>query len=251
VGVRYVVFLSRISDGALLALMDAETITTQRTGAVSGVATKLMARPEASTVGVLGSGAEARAQLVAMTSVRPIRSAKVFSPNADHRKRFADEMSRDLGISVASVDSPREAVRGTEVVVLAVKAKAPVFLGEWLEPGMHLNAIGSVRAEQREIDPETFRRSDPVVVDSRDETMESGDGLAAKADGLGGESFSELWELFNGTAAGRKGPESITLFKSVGTALQDLALAKKIYEIAVTKNLGRDLGDFPHIKPTL
>ncbi len=249
IGVRYVVFLYRIQDGALLAIMDAESITTQRTGAVSAVATKWMAREDASTVGVLGSSAEAKAQLVAMAAVRPVRAAKVFSPNPEHRERFVNEMSRALGIDVRPVESAREAVRGTDLVVLAVKATAPVFSGEWIEPGMHVNAIGSVRPEQREIDPETFRRSDPVVVDSREETMESGDGLAAKADGLDGSGFRELWELVEGVVSGRTHTGSITLFKSVGTALQDLSLAKKIYEVALSKGLGRDLGDFPHVKP--
>ncbi len=248
-GVRYVVFLYRIADGALLAIMDAASITTQRTGAVSAVATKWMARQDASTVGVLGSGVEAKAQLVAMTAVRPVRSARIFSPNSEHRKRFAEEMSRELGIAVAPVESEREAVRETDLVVLAVKATSPAFLGEWLEPGMHVNAIGSVRPEQREVDLETFRRSDLVVVDSRDEAMEAGDGRAAKVDGLDGSEFHELWELVGGRVKGRKDARSITLFKSVGTALQDLVLARKIYEVALAKGLGRDLGDFPYVKP--
>jgi len=248
-GVRYVVFLYRIADGALLAIMDAASITTQRTGAVSAVATKWMARQDASTVGVLGSSVEAKAQLAAMVAVRPVRSAQVFSPNSEHRKGFADEMSRELGIDVSAVDSEREAVQGVDLAVLAVKATAPVFLGDWLEPGMHVNAIGSVRPEQREIDPQTFRRSHLVVVDSRDETMESGDGLAAKADGLHGAGVHELWEVVEGRVSGRKDTNAITLFKSVGTALQDLALARKIYEVALAKGLGRDLGDFPHVKP--
>lgn len=248
VGVRYVVFLYRIRDGELLAIMDAEPLTTQRTGAVSAVATKWMARLNASTVGVIGSGAEARAQLHAMAAVRQIRSARVFSPNPERRKRFAQEMSKTLGIDVSAVESPREAIRETDLVVLAVKATTPVFFGDWLEPGMHVNAIGSVRPEQREIDSATFRRSDLVVVDYRDETMECGDGLAAKADGVDGGRFHELSEVVDGKASGRTDSRAITLFKSVGTALQDLALAKKIYEAAVSKGLGRDLGVFPHAR---
>lgn len=250
VGVRYVVFLYRIRDGELLAIMDAEPLTTQRTGAVSAVATKWMARLNASTVGVIGSGAEARAQLYAMAAVRQIRSARVFSPNAEHRKRFAQEMSKTLGIDVSAVESPREAIRETDLVVLAVKATTPVFSGDWLEPGMHVNAIGSVRPEQREIDSATFRRSDLVVVDYRDETMECGDGLAAKADGVDGGRFHELSEVVDGKASGRTDSRAITLFKSVGTALQDLALAKKIYEASVSKGLGRNLGVFPHARAT-
>ncbi len=250
VGVRYVVFLYRIRDGELLAIMDAEPLTTQRTGAVSAVATKWMARLNASTVGVIGSGAEARAQLYAMAAVRQIRSARVFSPNSEHRNRFAQEMSKTLGIDVSAVESARDAVRETDLVVLAVKATTPVFFGDWLEPGMHVNAIGSVRPEQREIDSATFRRSDLVVVDYRDETMECGDGLAAKADGVDGGRFHELSEIVDGKASGRTDSRAITLFKSVGTALQDLALAKKIYEAAVSKGLGRNLGVFPHARAT-
>jgi len=245
VGARYVVLLYRVEDGALLAIMDAESITTQRTGAVSAVATKLMARRGVATVGVLGSGVEARAQLEAMAAVRPLRSAKIFSPTRERRLKFAEEMSRALGFQVTPVGSEREAVQETDLVVLAVKSKSPVFSGAWLAPGMHVNAIGSVRADHREIDPLTFRQSDLVVVDSRDEAMESGDGQAAKADGLSGGSFHELWELVNGSVPGRKDDQAMTLFKSVGTALQDLALAQKIYQVAVAKRLGQNLGDFP------
>jgi alanine dehydrogenase len=246
IGVRYVVFLYRIQDGALLAMMDAEAITTQRTGAVSAVATKWMARPEASTVGVLGSGAEAKAQLVAMAAVRPVRAAKVFSPNAEHRQRFAKEMSVALGIDIQAVESARDAVRDAELIVLAVKATQPVFFSDWLEPGVHVNAIGSVRPEQREIDAASFRQSALVVVDSRDESLESGDGLAVKADGIEESSLHELWEIVDGRLAGRNDRKSITLFKSVGTALQDLALAKRIYEVATAEGIGLDLGEFPY-----
>jgi len=247
IGARYVVFLYRIIDGELLAIMDAEPITTQRTGAVSAVAAKWLAREDASTVGVLGSRTEAKAQLEAMAAVRPLRSAKVYSPNPDHRRKFAEEMSRALQITITPVNTEHEAIRGADLAVLAVKSTKAVFSGEWLEPGMHVNAIGSVRAEHFEIDPLTFRRSDLVVVDSREEVMESGDGRAAKADGLDGSGFRELWELVNGSAAGRKDQRSITVFKSVGTALQDIALAKKIYEVAIAKGLGRDIGDFPMV----
>jgi ornithine cyclodeaminase/alanine dehydrogenase len=250
VGVRYVVFLYRIGDGELLAIMDAEPLTTQRTGAVSAVATKWMARADASTVGVIGSGAEAKAQLRAMAAVRQIRAARAFSPNREHRTKFAVEMSQVLGIDVSAVDSARDAVRETDLVVLAVKATTPVFFADWLEPGMHVNAIGSVRPEQREIDTATFRKSALVVVDYRHEAMECGDGVAAKADGLDGAGFHELTEVVTGKVSGRADARAVTLFKSVGNALQDLALAKTIYEAAVAKGMGRDLGAFPHVKAT-
>jgi alanine dehydrogenase len=249
IGVRYVLLLYTLVDGALQAIMDAEGITTQRTAAVSAVATKRLARSDACKVGAVGSGAEARAQLEAIATVRSIESVKVFSPNPDHRERFADEMSRLLAVRVQAVASARDAVRGTDLVLLAVKATEPAFCADWLESGMHVNSIGSVRPEQREIDSQTFVRSDLVVFDSRAEVMTSGDGVAAQSDGFDGSKCHELWELVGGTRPGRIEKDAITLFKSVGSALQDLVLAKKIYEVARERDLGRRLGDFPHLKP--
>jgi len=249
-GVRYQVHLYRIADGELLAIMDALHLTTLRTGATSAVATRRLAGKEPTTIGVIGSGIEARAQLEAMHALGLARSARVYSPTQANREKFAADYSRSLGIEVVAVGNAKEAVRGCGLVVAAVKSTETALLGEWLEPGTHVNSVGTARPEQREIDAATFQRSAVIVVDTREGVFgEAGDAIAAK-DVVSPEQVYELAELVVGRAPARSDEKQITLFKSVGSAHQDVAIAARIFERAREKNLGTEIDGFPITKKT-
>ena len=246
-GVRYQVHLYCVDTGELVAVMDAQHLTTLRTGATSAVATRLLAKPGACDVAVLGSGPEARAQLEAMHVAGFVREARIFSPTPANRKRLAEEFQAN-GVRARDVGSAEEAVSGADLVVAAVKSTQSVFFGRWLRPGMHVNSVGTARRDQREIDPETFQRSKCIVVDSKEGVFgEAGDAVAAR-DALHEDNVHDLAALVAGKAPGRTSADDITLFKSVGTGIQDIAIAAVIYKRAREKGLGRDLGEFPYLK---
>lgn len=248
VGVRYQVHLYRVADGSLQAIMDAQHLTTLRTGASSAVATRLLATPGQKTVAVLGSGVEAWAQLEAMQALGVVETARVFSPTAENRDRFARDFSDKHGVTVSPVASAKAAVDGAGIVVAAVKSKQYVLSGEWLQPGVHVNSVGTAKPDLREIDPETFRRSDIVAVDTRHGVFnEAGDAIAA-AEVCRPEDAFELCDIVTGKGPRRANDEQITLFKSVGTGIQDIALAADIYERAKMLGLGTALPEFPRVK---
>lgn len=247
-GVRYQVHLYSVATGALEAIMDAQFLTTLRTGATSAVATRRLARPGATTVALLGSGAEAKAQLEAMQAAGFVKSATVFSPTPANRKALADEFRRRYEMSIRDVSTAEEAVEGASLVLAAVKSSDTVFWGRWLRPGMHVNSVGTARRDQREIDPETFKRAARIVVDTREGVFgEAGDAVAAK-DVVSAEDTDELSSLVAGKAQGRQRDDEITLFKSVGTGIQDIALARVIFENARSRGIGTDIGAFPYLK---
>lgn len=247
-GVRYQVHLYKIDSGELLAMMDAQHLTTLRTGATSAVATRRLANPGPAVVALLGSGVEACAQLEAMQSEGRVGSARVFSPTAVNRERLAEDFRRRYDMPITAVTTAEQAVEGAEIVLAAVKSAEPVFFGRWLRPGMHVNSVGTARRDQREIDQETFARSARIVVDTREGVFgEAGDAFVAKDD-IRDKEVHELSALVAGTAPGRQSRDEITLFKSVGTGIQDIALAAVIYERARARNAGVDLGAFPYLK---
>ncbi len=249
-GLRYQVHLYRIETGEIAAIMDAQHLTTLRTGATSAVATRRLARSGPAVVSLLGSGVEARAQLEAMQHLGIVRSARIYSPTADNRERLAEEFRRGYGMEVAAVGSAEEAVAGSDIVLAAVKSKEPVLNGAWLRPGMHVNSVGTARRDQREIDIETFTRSAIIVVDTREGVFgEAGDAAVAR-EHVPPEAVYEVAELVVGKAPSRRNDDEITLFKSVGTSVQDIGLARVIYERAVERGLGTDLGSFPYLKRT-
>lgn len=246
-GVRYQVHLYEIATGALVAIMDAQHLTTLRTGATSAVATRRLARPGPAVVALLGSGVEARAQLEAMQADGKVGSARIFSPTPANRERLATDFRQRYDMRVTPVGSAEEAVSGADLVLAAVKSTTPVLLGKWLRSGTHVNSVGTARRDQREIDPETFERSARIVVDTKEGVFgEAGDAVAAR-DVLRAE-VHELAQLVTGNAPGRAAPEEITLFKSVGTGIQDIALAALIYGRATERSVGTDLGEFPYLK---
>ncbi len=247
-GVRYQVHLYSIETGELLAIMDAQHLTTLRTGATSAVATRRLARPGKAVTALLGSGPEARAQLHAMQAGGFVSEAKVFSPTAANREQLARDFAEEYGMTITPVASAEEACEGAELILAAVKSSEPVIDGAWLTPGSHVNSVGTARRDQRELDVETFRRADRIVVDTREGVFgEAGDAVAA-ADIVAEDTVSELHELVAGKAGSRAKESEITLFKSVGSGIQDIAIAAVIYQRALAAGLGTDLGEFPYLK---
>lgn len=214
-----VVVLFRPETGEPLVTMDGRLITEMRTAAASAVATRYLARANASVLAILGSGVQARSHLQALRLVRGFREVRVWSPR--NARAFADQ----FGVSAAG--SAEEAVRGADVIVVATMATTPVLSGEWLSPGTHINGVGAVRAAWRELDDETLRRA-RIYVESRDAAMrESGDVIAA------GQVFAEIGEVVTGARPGRQSEEEITLFKSVGVAVEDVTAADLVYRKAL------------------
>jgi ornithine cyclodeaminase/alanine dehydrogenase-like protein (mu-crystallin family) len=231
-GTRYVVLLYSMKDGELLALVDGRPITDMRTGAASGVIARRVRIPGPVTVGVLGSGNQARTQLEALAAVYEIERAEVFSPTEQNRERFAREMSAQLNIPVLAGTTAEATVRGKQVVVTATKARSldPVLRSEWLDRCRLLCAVGNTRRQFAEIGPDTFARAAFTVVDSQHAFKEAGDLIvAANAGALSEPKQATLGQVL--THARSLPPEGLIVFKSVGMALQDLALAARYYEL--------------------
>ncbi len=239
-GARFLVLLYSEADGELLAIIEGDRLGQMRTGAASGVATKYMARQNASSVGLLGTGWQAESQLLAVRAVRPIRVIKAYSRHADGRKRFAEKMSGALGLAVTPVDTPEEAVRGHEIVITATSAREPVCRGAWLEAGTHVNAIGANFLSKRELDPEVLGRAAVVAIDSAEQgRLEAGDLVSAVERGaLTWESLVELGRIVDGQMPGRRSEQEITVFKSLGIAVEDIATAMRVYELATSRGMG-------------
>ncbi|MDP2242292.1 MAG: hypothetical protein Q8K18_19305 [Burkholderiales bacterium] len=231
VGTRYIVSLYRLQDGELLALLDGQLITDMRTGAASGVAARKVPVKGPVSAGIIGSGNQARTQLEALASVYQIESVAVFSPTVENRERFAREMGGLLGIPVAAVASAEAAVRGRSVVIAASSARSaePVLHGQWLEKCRLLCAVGNTRKQFKEVDVRCFGDARLVIVDTPHAIEEAGDLRAAREAGaLPDSKWQTLAQVASGAVA--VPPAGLVTFKSVGTALQDLALAVRYYE---------------------
>ena len=240
---NFFVFLSDSRTGELLAIVEANRMGQLRTGAATGVATRFMATPEASSVGVIGSGFQARTQLEAVSKVRDLQRVKVYSPNRERRSAYALEMSDRLGLDVVPAQSAREVVSEAEIVITITSSRSPVVHGEWLEPGMHIAAAGGADPYVSELDFDAVERADLIVVDDRNQSrIESGELMMPASRGLLiWERTRELWEVVNGQASGRENAKDVTLFKSLGMALWDIASAKVVYDRAVEQGVGRDI----------
>ncbi len=236
------VLLNDPRTGQLIAIMDGAYLTAMRTGAASGVATKYLARPDARVVGIFGAGVQARTQLMAMCAVRPISEARVYDPVPEVADKFCAEMAARHKITVRRVSDPRDAVVGCDIVITATTSKEPVFAGAWLELGTHINGIGSHSLDARELDTEAVRRA-RVVVDLRSAALaEAGDlVIPINAGELSADHiYAELGEIVAGKP-GRSNEQEITLFKSVGLAIQDVATAMRVYELARRKGIGQEV----------
>jgi alanine dehydrogenase len=240
---RFHVGLYAAESGELVALIEADYLGQLRTGAASGVATEYMARPDAKTVGVFGAGKQARTQLKAMTTVRRIERAEVYSRDAERREQFAREMSEYCGTQVVPVHSPEEAAAEKDIVICATTSEVALFEGRVLDPGTHLNVVGSNYLTKTEIDVETVRRADTIVCDSIEACRrEAGDFVEALEAGVTDwQLMRELAGVVAGQETGRALPEHITLFKSVGLAIEDVALAAKLLERAQDEKVGQSL----------
>jgi ornithine cyclodeaminase len=240
---RFHVMLYSAENGELLAMLQADRLGQMRTGAASGVATQYMARPEAHSVGIFGTGWQARSQLEAVCAVRSIQTIKAFGRDATRRQIFCAEMSQRLGIRVEPADTPEATVKGMDVVITSTSAREPLFDGHWLEPGAHINAIGSNALIRREVDDTTVRRSTLIVVDSKEQArLECGDLLGPLERGLiHWEQVRELGDVVAGFIPGRRQASDITLFESHGLAIWDLAAGKAVYDAAKAKGIGREI----------
>jgi ornithine cyclodeaminase/alanine dehydrogenase-like protein (mu-crystallin family) len=227
-------------DGLLLAVIEADKLGQVRTGAASGIATKYMARANSARLGIYGTGWQARSQLEAICAVRPIKTIVAYSRSPENRERFCKEMTEALGIDVYPASNPEEAAKDMDIVVTATASKEPVLKGEWLAKGTHVNAIGSNCLTRQEIDVEAVRKSACVVVDSAEQSrLESGDlACAAEAEAFYWEDARELGLVVIGEFPGREDDSEITLFESHGIALEDVALAGRIYQAATKAKIG-------------
>ncbi|HRT94499.1 MAG TPA: ornithine cyclodeaminase [Planctomycetota bacterium] len=241
--IQAIVAVLDAATGTPVAILDGTSLTAIRTGAASGAATDLLARRDAAVVAIFGAGPQARTQLEAVCVVRGIHEARVCDPDAARAAAFAAEMATRLGIAVRAVRSAAEALAGAVVVCTATTSSQPVFADAEVAPGTHVNAIGSYKPHVREVPEETVRRA-LVVVDHRPAALaEAGDLLIPMQKGLITEAHihAELGEILAGRKAGRQAPGQVTLFKSVGVAVQDLAAACEALANAERRGLGVEL----------
>ena len=238
-----IVVLFDTVDGQLLAVMDARYITEVRTAAVSAVSARWMARPGASRLAVIGTGVQARSHTQVIPAVRPLTSVSVWGPEAAELAAFAEEMSVAVGVPVRACPGAEDAVRGADIVVLATSSDTPVIRREWVAPGTHVVSVGACRPHQREMDGALLAAA-RLVVDSREAALaESGDILMSIAEGLftADHITGELGQVAAGQVPGRASAEEITLFKSLGLAVEDVAAGRLAWQRAVAAGLGREL----------
>ncbi|MEX0725175.1 MAG: ornithine cyclodeaminase family protein [Planctomycetaceae bacterium] len=231
------------ATGTLQALIEADHLGRLRTGAASGVATEYMSRADSRLVGIFGAGKQAETQLEAVCAVRKIEHVTVHSRNPERRDLFADRMSEKLGVTVEGVSSPSQAAGEKDIVICATSSKIPLFDGNDLDEGTHLNVVGSNFWQKAEIDVTTVRRSDVIVCDSKAQCqIEAGDFRQAIEEGaIDWQLMHELAEIVSERKPGRATADQITLFKSVGLAIEDLALGQEILKRARQQGRGREL----------
>ena len=232
-----------IETGAMAALIEANYLGQLRTGAASGVATEYMARPDTKVVGLFGTGPQARTQLKAVCTVRRIKRVEVYGRDETRRRKFAHEMTEYCATEVVPVHAPDEAAAEKDLVITATTSKRPLFDGKVLADGTHLNVIGSNWLSKAEIDVNTVARAEHIVCDSIEACqIEAGDFVESMEDGVTDwRLMHDLADVVAGKQTGRATPEDVTLFKSVGLALEDVALAAKILERAREEGLGQPL----------
>ena len=226
--------------GLLRAIVDATSITAIRTAAVSGLATDLLAKPDAGDVAIIGAGTQAHTHLQAMRAVRPVRRVRVYSVPAESASEFAEREARLTGLPVEAVATAEEAVAGADLICTTTTSAEPVVKGAWVAPGAHINAVGAYTPTTRELDSGLVAKA-RLYADKRESLLsEAGEFLIPKGEGLIGDAdvVGEIGEVLLGTAPARTSPDEITLFKSLGIAIEDLASAHRIYEIAKERGLG-------------
>ena len=234
------VLLFSAETGELLAVMNASAITAIRTAAVSGVATDLLARVDACSLAMIGSGVQARSHLLAMSEVRSIKRCRIASRHFEHAQNFAQEMRSNFSFALEPVETVEEALRGADLIVTTTTAVEPIVRREWISAGAHLNLVGSSTPKTREVDSETMAAAS-LFVDRRESTInEAGDYLLAAREGVIGPDHirAEIGEVLTREKPGRTSPDEITCFKSLGIATEDLFAAEYLYRRARQEKVG-------------
>jgi len=249
-GNRYLVLLYDVATGALLALFDADELTRLRTAAVTALAGLALVSEAPAEIAMIGTGFEAVGHLRMMAHVWPLRRVRAFSPNAQRRARFAEVMSRELGIEVVASESEREALSDQRVVVLATKAKTPVIDGANLAANSVVLSIGSTRLDLRELDNRSLARASVVVADDPQMVeLESADIAETLASGILDPARIVALSVYRHRRPAPSGHGDVAIFKSVGTALQDLALARMLYRDEALRSQAAELGELTRLKP--
>jgi ornithine cyclodeaminase/alanine dehydrogenase len=246
-GVRYIVMLYEPKSGELLCVMDAARLTRVRTAAVTALACEAVRPGELEEIGLFGSGYEAASHVEAFKALYPsLHRVTVFSPNEERREAFAASMADELGVEVEPVGEPERAAKAP-VVVLATKARTPVVKCDWFEPGTLVLSIGSTRLDLRELDEKVFARTTWCLCDTPDGVADESGDVKAALEGryLKGDQLVRMCEVVAGSRSLEWPPQDLMIFKSVGTALQDLAVGGKVYERCLEEGRGVDLGAFP------
>jgi alanine dehydrogenase len=242
-GAQYHALLYSSLDGSLKAVIEADLFGQMRTGAASGIATNLLANAHARTLGVIGTGKQSRMQVAAVCAVRPIKRVKVFSRTAEQREAYARSLESELGLEVLPASSAQACVAEADVVVTITKSAEPVCRADWLAQGAHVNVAGANSDGRREVDAETVLRAAVKATDhvaqAKEEAAEFRDLVAAGK--LTWSAIRELGELVTGKASGRTSPSDVTLFKSLGIALEDVAFAELVYQRALAAGVGRPI----------
>ena len=234
------VMLFDTSHGKLLAIIDASEITAVRTPAASAVATKILAREDAGDLAILGSGTQAHGHLEAMLLVRPIRRIRVWSLPLDHSRQFSVRESQRHGLTVEHMNTAQDAVEGADIICTTTSAREPILFGNWISDGAHINAVGASNPFSRELDTEAVLKS-RMFVDRYESTIkEAGDFLFPKKEGAIKDDhiIGEIGDILLGKIHGRRSKDEITLFKSLGLAIEDVAAAHHIYQLALKKGVG-------------
>jgi ornithine cyclodeaminase/alanine dehydrogenase-like protein (mu-crystallin family) len=242
-GGRFHVLLYSSRDGSLKAMIEADHLGRMRTGAASGLATKVLANPDARTLGVIGGGRQAFTQVAAVCAVRKIETVRVFTRTAEHREAFAKEIERKLRVAAEPVTTGEAAIGDAAVAITITKSSEPVLRANWLKSGVHVNAAGANSASRREVDAETVLRATVRATDqvaqARAEAGEYRDLVAAGR--LQWQDIVELGDILTEKVPGRRGPADITLYKSLGIALEDIAFADLIWRRAVERGVGKPM----------
>ena len=234
-GARFMFYLFQAGTTDPLAIMEADALGQIRTGAATGLATRLMANPDATEATLFGAGWQAQSQLLAMDAVLRLKRVRIVNRKADRRDAFITRMQPFVRARLEGTESAEDAVKTSQVITTMTSSREPVFKGEWLQPGTHINAAGGNLLLRREVDDEAVVRSSRVVVDSIDQArIEAGEFLGVIETGRRyWEDFIEFRDVVAGSKPGRTAPSEITLFKSLGLALEDVAIAKLVYERVV------------------
>lgn len=241
-GINFHVLLYDTSRNSLAAVIEANRMGQIRTGAASGVATKYMAREDAETVGIIGSGYQAETQLAAIAQARKIRSAKVYSRSEENRNSYAERMTDAMGFDVSPVSSGEEAA-DADIIATITSSQEPVLLGEWLQSGTHINAAGNNSWLKREIDTRAITACGIVAVDDVEQAkFECGELMrAAEVGRFSWDLAVPIHDIVGGRMSGRDNDEQVTLFESQGLALEDIAACERIVELAREQGVGLPL----------